>query len=218
MFLAIDTATRLLGIALHNGYDLLAEHSWYTRNRHNVELAPAVEKMLNQAQVTANDLTGIAVAQGPGSFTGLRIGMAFAKSMAFALQIPLIPVPTFDIVAYSTPYFKGSLYTVVQAGRGRIHGQRYRWKKGGWETAEDPFNASWLEFVESLDGSSLISGEIDQQGFAAIEAYPDKTIEVASGSQRLRRAGYLAEAAYARQAELDTIDPALITPIYLKKP
>ena len=218
MFLAIDTATRLLGIALHNGYDLLAEHSWYTRNRHNVELAPAVEKMLDQAQVAPPDLTGIAVAQGPGSFTGLRIGMAFAKSMAFALQIPLIPVPTFDIVAYSTPYFKGSLYTVVQAGRGRIHGQRYRWKKGGWEIAEDPFNASWPEFVESLDGSALISGEIDQQGFAAIEGYPDKAIEVASGSQRLRRAGYLAEVAYARQAELETTDPALITPIYLKKP
>lgn len=218
MFLAIDTATRLLGIALHNGYNLLAEHSWHTRNRHNVELAPAVDKMLKQAQVAPTDLTGIAVSQGPGSFTGLRIGMAFAKSMAFALQIPLIPVPTFDIVAYATPYFKGSLYTVVQAGRGRIHGQRYRWKKGGWETADFPFNTSWQEFIESLDGSSLISGEIDQQGFGVLEAYVDKSIEVASGSQRLRRAGYLAEVAYARQDELETTDPALITPIYLKKP
>ncbi len=218
MFVAIDTATRLLGIALHSGYNLLAEHSWYTRNRHNVELAPAIEKMLKQAQVDPRELTGIAVAQGPGSFTGLRIGMAFAKSLAFALQIPLIPVPTFDIVAYATPYFKGSLYTVVQAGRGRIHGQRYRWKKGGWEFADPPFNASWAEFIESLDKTALISGEIEQQGFAAIEAAGNEAIEVASGSQRLRRAGYLAELAYSRQSELETTDPALITPIYLKKP
>lgn len=218
MFVAIDTATRLLGIALHSGYNLLAEHSWHTRNRHNVELAPAIEKMLKQTQVDPNELTGIAVSQGPGSFTGLRIGMAFAKSMAFALQIPLIPVPTFDIVAYATPYFKGSLYTVVQAGRGRIHGQRYRWKKGGWDAADPPFNASWPEFIESLDKTVLISGEIEQQGFAAIESADNTSIEVASGSQRLRRAGYLAELAYTRQAELETTDPALITPIYLKKP
>ena len=218
MFIAVDTATRLLGIALHNGYDLLAEQSWYTRNSHNIELAAAVEKMLTQAQVAPPDVTGIAISQGPGSFTGLRIGMAFAKSMAFALQVPLIPVPTFDVVAYATPYFKGSLYAVVQAGRGRIHGQRYRWKKGGWETAEPAFNTSWPEFIESLDKSALISGEIDQQGFAALEANVDKAIEVASGSQRLRRAGYLAELAYARQSDLTTTDPALVTPIYLKKP
>lgn len=218
MFLAIDTASRLLGIALHNGYNLLAEHSWYTRNQHNVELAPAVETMLNQAQVNPADLTGVAISQGPGSFTGLRIGLAFAKGMASALQIPLVPIPTFDIVAYSTPYYKGSLYTVIQAGRGRIHGQRYRWKKGGWEVADAPFNISWLEFVETLDKSILLSGEIDQQGLSILAEHQDKAIEVASGSQRLRRAGYLAELAYMQQEIVETTDPSLIVPIYLKKP
>lgn len=220
MLLAIDTATRLIGIALHNGHTLVAEHSWYTANQHSVELAPAIAEMLHQAQVPPHALQGIAVAQGPGSFTGLRIGLAVAKAMAQTLQIALIPVPTFEIVAQATPYFKGTLHVVVHAGRGRVHIQRYRWKKGGWEGAGDPFNSDWASFVKSLDHATLVTGEIDVTILNLLQeqAAQNDKISIAPPSQRLRRPGVLAEIAYPSLNRTDLPDPVLITPIYLKTP
>ena len=214
MILAIDTSTRLISIALHSGRQLLAEHSWHSANQHSVELAPAIEKMLVNAGVSTNELQALAVAQGPGSFTGLRIGIAVAKAMALALQVPLVAVPTFDITAYATPYFKGSLYVAVQAGRGRIHVLRYRWQKGRWSQADEAENTDWETFMQGLDKTALISGDIDAHGYALLEE-ADKGIGIASGTQRLRRAGYLAELALQQLAEGEPPDPSLVKPIYL---
>lgn len=214
MILAIDTATRLISIALHNGTQILAEHSWQSSNQHSVELSPAIDDMMHKAGVTGADLTAIAVAQGPGSFTGLRIGISVAKAMALALSLPLVAVPTFDIVAYATAYFKGSLYVAVQAGRGRIHVQRYRWQKGGWTPADDPENTDWETFLQSLDKTALISGDIDARGYTHL-VDTDKPIEIASGTQRLRRAGHLAELALEQLLDDELPDPSFVKPMYL---
>lgn len=214
MILAIDTSTRLISIALHSGTQLLAEHSWHSANQHSVELTPAIHMMLDKAGVNTSELQAVAVARGPGSFTGLRIGIAVAKAMALALQLPLVAIPTFDITAYATPYFKGSLYVAVQAGRGRIHVLRYRWQKGDWSPADEAENTDWETFMQTLDKTALISGDIDAHGYALLED-TDKSIEIAPGTQRLRRAGYLAELALQQLAEGESPDPSLVKPIYL---
>jgi tRNA threonylcarbamoyladenosine biosynthesis protein TsaB len=217
MLLAIDTASKLLGIALHDGQNLIADHAWYTTNQHNVELSPAIDAMLVKAGIAPGQLTAIAVAQGPGSYTGLRIGMAVAKAMALALQLPLVTVPTHDIVAVATSYYKGALYVSVQAGRGRVTLQRYRWQKGGWIQADEPFNVTWDEFLEGVDKNILVSGEIDARAQSLMATtYPH--VEIVPAAQRLRRAGYLAELGYTRLDEFIDVDPALAAPIYLKKP
>lgn len=217
MLLAIDTSTHYLNIALHNGQQLLAEHTWYSANQHSVELSPAIESMLAKSGVTPHDLTAIAIAQGPGSFTGLRIGMAVAKALAQALNIPLIPVKTFDILATATPYFRGSLYVAVQAGRGRVLVQRYRWTKSMWEAVEEPVNTDWASFLQTLDKAALITGEVDGAGQGLIEQVGD-SVELAPSVQRLRRAGYLAEIALTRIADKDIPDPMMVVPLYLNTP
>jgi tRNA threonylcarbamoyladenosine biosynthesis protein TsaB len=214
MILAVDTSTRLISIALHSGTRLLAEHSWHSSNQHSVELSPAIETMLDKAGISSAELTALAVAQGPGSFTGLRIGISVAKAMAMALQLPLVAVPTFDIVAYATPYFKGSLYVAVQAGRGRIHMLRYRWQKGGWMPTDEVENTDWESFLQSLDKTVLISGDIDERGYGLLEE-TDKPVEIASGTQRLRRAGHLAQIALEQLSNADLPEPSYVKPIYL---
>ena len=79
MLLAIDTSTELIGIALFNGTNVLAEQTWRSKNYHTVELVPAIKEMLTKTQTKASSLTGIGVALGPGSFTGLRIGLTMAN-------------------------------------------------------------------------------------------------------------------------------------------
>jgi len=81
MLLAIDTSTRTLSLALHDGDQILAETTWRTANYHTVELTPSIASMLGQGSVAPADLKAIAVALGPGSFTGLRIGLAAAKGL-----------------------------------------------------------------------------------------------------------------------------------------
>ena len=99
MLLALDTSTSQLGLALYDGERLLAERLWVSKVRHTVELAPAVEQILQQSGLALSALTALGVALGPGSFTSLRVGLAFAKGLAFSLTLPLIGISTLAILA-----------------------------------------------------------------------------------------------------------------------
>ena len=85
MLLAIDTATRMPSLALYDGERVLAEETWRSANNHTVELAPALVRALERQRVSPSELRGIAVALGPGSFTGLLIGLGVAKGLALTL-------------------------------------------------------------------------------------------------------------------------------------
>lgn len=100
MILAIETATTRLSVAFVDGDDVLFSASIATRNAHDALLVPLIDRMLRQIDGGFTGVRAVAVSAGPGSFTGLRIGMAAAKGYAFTLGIPLIAVPTFDAMAF----------------------------------------------------------------------------------------------------------------------
>ncbi|MBS3751751.1 MAG: tRNA (adenosine(37)-N6)-threonylcarbamoyltransferase complex dimerization subunit type 1 TsaB, partial [Anaerolineales bacterium] len=83
MILAVDTSTRMMGIAIFDGVKVIGQESWVTQHHHTIELAEAVENILNRVRLGTDDLDALGVALGPGSFTGLRIGLAFMKGIAF---------------------------------------------------------------------------------------------------------------------------------------
>ena len=215
MLLAIDTATRQMSIALHDGQAVPYEATWHTANNHTIELAPAIQRALNQLALTPGDLQGVAVAQGPGSFTGLRIGMSMAKGLTLAQDIPLVAVPTLHIVAAGIPPLDGSLVAVLQAGRGRVCAQRFDWNGQQWQPADQAVITPWDDLLGSLDPSAHIAGEINEQGRAALRASRHRTVP---GARALRRAGILAEIAWNRIHAGQTDDPATITPVYLHQP
>ena len=122
MLLALDTSTRQAGIALYSGErGLLTETTWHSANRHTEELMPAIAHMLAQAGMSSRDLSAIGVALGPGSFTGLRVGLAAAKGLALAHGLKLIGVPTLDFTAYPHRSQPLPVVALVQAGRGRVY-------------------------------------------------------------------------------------------------
>ena len=193
MLLAIDTATRIMSLALHDGEALLAEQSWNTRNRHTVELAPAIQTMFNSLEMSVADLTGLGVSIGPGSYTGLRIGVAFAKGLAASQGLPLVGVTTLDTLAAGQPHHQSGmgLIAVVQAGRGRIIVQSYRWRKGRWTSRVEPRLMDWAVLLETIDGPAYITGEVNEDGREAIVAAQktDLKIAIVPPAHRLRRAG-----------------------------
>jgi tRNA threonylcarbamoyladenosine biosynthesis protein TsaB len=217
VLLAIDSATRVLSLALHDGQQVVAEMTWNTANRHTVELTPAIQYLMARSQVTTGDLAALAVSQGPGSFNGLRIGFSVAKGLALALNIPLIAIPTLDVIAAAQLPFDGALIAVLQAGRGRVCAESFHWQDSGWVGQHDLRIVSWESVFESIVSATIISGEIDPEGRAAI-GRSGKPIQVARPALALRRAGFLAELAWARWRSGHIDDPGSVVPLYLHQP
>ncbi|NDJ59656.1 MAG: tRNA (adenosine(37)-N6)-threonylcarbamoyltransferase complex dimerization subunit type 1 TsaB [Chloroflexi bacterium] len=219
MLLALDTATQMIGLALHTGDDLIAELAWRAPQRHTVELAPAVADLLTREGVGRDQLTALAVATGPGSYSGLRIGVAFAKAMASALRLPLVGVSTLDSAAAGTPQVSGGLIVIVSAGRRRIVAAPYQWRRGRWKQRSAPENMDWETLIANVDGPAYLTGEISAEGRAALAAAVERgvPVTVAPPALRLRRAGFLAETALLQLAEQPgTYSPAQVVPVYVK--
>lgn len=216
MILALDTATSFVSLALHDGNAIIAEASWRSRDHHTVELAPALDDVFRRVGLTPADLKAVAVALGPGSFTGLRIGLALAKGLALAANPPLslIGVPTLDIVAVAQPHLAPRLCAVAQAGRGRINAGFYLWAGSRWQAEGDVFLATWPELAERLDGPAQVGGEIDAAGREVLASMAGRII-LSPVAHWLRRAGFLADLAWERLTAGKVDNPATLAPIYL---
>ena len=217
MILAIDTATRALSLALHDGARVIAEHTWHSQDNHTVELAPAVKLTLDRAGLAPDKLAGLAVALGPGSFTGLRIGLALAKGMALAHNTPLYGIPTLEALAHAQPPRPEPMICLLQAGRGRIAVVAYRHHDGAWRAESDPRLTDWAALAAEIAEPTFFCGEIDQAGLDALKKLKRLAI-VPSPAFSLRRASFLAELAWARHHRGQPDDPAALAPIYLKYP
>lgn len=218
MILAIDTATKWTGLALYDGRSLLAETGWHSTNTHTVELAPSVADLLRRTGIEATDLAAVAVAIGPGSYTGLRIGLGFAKGLALANQTRLIGVPTLDIVAASQPQSEGQLVVIAEAGRTRFCAGLYEWKgKKGWQSEGQPVIDSWEDLLDAIEGPATFAGEIKPAGAKLIRT-AGKSFKIANPASSARRAGFLAEIGWQRLRRGWVDDPATLAPIYLRDP
>lgn len=225
MLLALDTSTQYLSIALHDGAAPLAECTLRAGRQHSALLGPLIVETLARIQVSADDLSALAVSVGPGSYTGTRIGVALAKGMAAVSKLPLVPVTTLETVvaAQNERRLEKVLIATVAAGRERVIWAAYQQARGGWEEAHPPQINSWDELLASIEGCLCISGDISAGGLQKIRAAQaaGAQIETRSGAERLRRAGYLAEIAWRRLRDADAADAfpaAAVMPVYLKPP
>lgn len=108
MLLALDSATPHVTAALFDGERVVAEDVAPVAMRHGEQLAPLIESLLARAAITPPDLTAIAVGVGPGPFTGLRVGLVTARTLAFALDLPVYGVCTLDVLAAEAAYLRAA--------------------------------------------------------------------------------------------------------------
>jgi tRNA threonylcarbamoyladenosine biosynthesis protein TsaB len=119
LLLALDTSTRYSSVALCSENEFLGEYTWYSGNNHSVELFEYIQRLCMQAQVSLQRVELIAVAIGPGSFNGVRVALACAKALAFALRKPLVGVSTLDIIAFQQSMYgvQRPVCALLEAGR-----------------------------------------------------------------------------------------------------
>jgi len=214
MLLALDTATQRIGIALHDGHSILSECTWVGSRRQSVELAPEVALALRRAGITPRALSGVAVAIGPGSFTGLRIGVALAKGLSLAHNLPLVGVPTLDILAWGQPRRDEPMLAILHAGRGRIAGVWYKWKASGWQATTEPDVMTWSELRDRLESPTYVCGELDEEGREALANHA--RAKLAPPALCVRRPGVLAEIAWHKIRSGWDIHPSQVVPVYLR--
>ena len=213
MLLAVDTSTAQIGLALYDGSQVIGEYAWRSRQRHTVELAPAVFELLTRCGLTMDDVRALGVALGPGSFTSLRVGLSLVKGFALARGLPLIGIPTLDILATAQPLSKLPLLAAIQAGRGRLAAGWYKRSKGGWQAKGHARVLTVQALVEEVQSPALVCAELTAEERQTVAGNP--AIQLVSPAQSVRRPAILAELAWRRWQAGDVDDRAALAPIYL---
>ncbi len=213
MLLAVDTSTAQVGLALYDGTQVLGEMTWSTRQHHTMELAPALSGLLNRSAVSMDMVTALAVAIGPGSFTSLRVGLSLVKGIALARHLPILGIPTLDVIAAAQPVSKHALVALLQAGRTRIAFSVYKSEKKMWQAEGGVRSGTVDELLKEIESPTIVAGELsaeDRKRFSK-----KKNILLASPANCLRRPSVLAELAWARWQNGEADDAAALAPIYL---
>ena len=213
MLLTVDTSTMQTGLALYDGSQVLAEMMWQSHQHHTVELAPALAELLKRAEVKVSEIEALGVAIGPGSFTSLRVGLAFVKGLALARKLPVIGIPSLDILAAAQPIAKIPLAAILQAGRTRIAFGWYKVEENHWKSEGDVKISTVEALADSIDTSTLVAGELTSEERQRLTR--KKVIHLAPPSMCVRRPAVLAELAWTRWRSGKVDDPASLAPIYL---
>lgn len=215
MLLALDSASRRASIALHDGTTLRAECTWESSNQHTVTLIPRVIQLMASSNLTPQDLTAIGVCIGPGSYTGVRIGVAVAKGLASSRKLALVGISTLDILAAAQPQDSRPLYAVFAAGRKRVGFARYRWREDGWRSDTGVQVVTWEELAARIELPALLVGEIEGAGREALHSLFGR-LEIPAPARHLRRAGYLADLAWLRLRDNQVDAPSALLPLYAR--
>lgn len=192
VMLAMDTTGRVCTVALSEAHGLLGEYSLGLERAHSRWLHPAIAQLLEDTGTFAGRISAVAVSAGPGSFTGLRIGMATAKALAYALAIPVIPVPTLDVLGRVAGPGTGLVSPVVPARRGQVYAGLYR----GGVPVEGPLvedEAAWLARLALLREDVLLVGDALDRKEAPLRARLEGALRAAPPSACYPRAGIVAE-------------------------
>lgn len=214
LLLALDTSTRTVGLALYDGVQVLNETIWTSQDYHTVELAPAVSQALQRAGASVDALGALGVATGPGSFTGLRVGLALVKGLAMARNLPLVGVPTLDFLAAAQPCLDMPLAAVLRAGRGRLAVGWYSVVDGAWQPTQNVEALTLPDLAQKIQQPTLVCGELTKEDRVFL-AGERAEIHLASPSQSLRHPSFLAEIAWKRWKAGQVDNPASLAPVYL---
>ncbi|WP_053364864.1 tRNA (adenosine(37)-N6)-threonylcarbamoyltransferase complex dimerization subunit type 1 TsaB [Bacillus sp. FJAT-27245] len=159
--LAIDTSNYPLGVAVIDGDKVVAEYITNVKRNHSVRIMPAIESAMKEAELRPADLNKIVVAEGPGSYTGVRIGVTIAKTLAWTLGIPLSGVSSLEVLAMAGRYFNGYISPVFDARRGQVYTGLYKFENGQLVTVESDrlvLMADWAERLAGLNERTLFIG------------------------------------------------------------
>ncbi len=215
MLLAIDTSTRTTGVALYNEAGLVDVLQWQSQNNQTRELAPAVLRLLDRQGMTAAGLTTVAVALGPGSFTGLRVGLSLAKGMCLGLGVPIIGISTLAAIAWDLRTEALPAVAALDAGRGHYWAAVFAPEHDYLTTPVLPEVEPLPELLKRVAGPAVYTGELSEEVCLLIASSRGAEARIVAPPRE--RVAALAALAWRRLAAGQSDDLATLQPQYLSR-
>ena len=207
--LAVETSSLAGGVALLDDERLVAEYLLDVSVTHSERLMAAIDRVLTDARWSARELGGLAVAVGPGSFTGLRIAMSTVKGLGLALRLPIAAVPTLDAMAAALPWAALPVCPVLDARKGEVYASLYRWRGDAMRREWEYLALSPGALAERLTEPVIVAGDgapVIRSPHARLLPPPRRLPSPACvgllGLERLRRG--------------ETVVAAALAPLYLR--
>ena len=160
--LSIDSSSKVATVAILNDTDLLGEYVLNNKREHSIVLMPMIEDLLKDCNLTIDDIDGYVVSKGPGSFTGLRIGMATVKGLSFGSGKPYVSISSLDALAYSLNSFDGLICPIMDALRDNVYTAVYSYINSGLVPILEPTSMNIDElanFINSQDSPVIFTGD-----------------------------------------------------------
>src|SRR3989475_4451689 len=170
--LAVETSTLAGGAALLDGDLVIGEYVLDIRITHSERLMATIDRLLSDAAWSVRDLEGLAVSVGPGSFTGLRIGLSTVKGLALALALPIAAVPTLDAMAATLPFAALPVVPVLDARKREVYASRYRWDGASMRREWEYLAIAPDDLSRRLDEPVIVLGDGADQVHSAYARRP----------------------------------------------
>jgi tRNA threonylcarbamoyladenosine biosynthesis protein TsaB len=218
IILGIETSTEQVGCAIGGQEGVLASFQVARSRRHAETLTPAIEFVCRQAQIELRQISVVAVGLGPGLFTGLRVGIATGKAIALALRVPMIGIPSLDLLAFPVRHSSRLIVPVIDAKRGEVFTSTYRHVPGGVQRMS-PYEVMIpddlaSDLVARREDCLLIGDGATR--YAEVFAGNDQ-IELVTSGTAYPSATALVELAQPRVLREEFVHGSEIEPLYLRK-
>ena len=219
LILGIESAGAQVGCAVGGHEGVLASSHAGRGRRHAEALAPQIDFVRRQAGIQLSEIGAVAVDIGPGLFTGLRVGIATAVAMAQGLGVPMIPVPSLDLMAFPARWSNRLIVVALDARRGELFTALFRKVPGGVQRVRDADVCTpqdLLAEIDALDEPALFLGDgalRHADAFASL-----KGVEMAEQGLAYPSARYMVQLAHARAMREEFVQPWELEPVYLRQP
>jgi tRNA threonylcarbamoyladenosine biosynthesis protein TsaB len=215
--LAVDTSTKTCSVAITDNNDILSELTVNHLKTHTAFLMKMIQDALNAADLLIDDINGLAVIIGPGSFTGLRIGLSSIKGISAATGKPVVGVSSLEALAHTIPFTSKCICPMIDARKGQVYCARFRHQNGILINELPVRSIKPLHVIEGINEPCIFIGD-------GALAYKDMIVEKLGGLaffarpyQNLINASVVAQLSLQRFLNGDTDSPESLTPSYARK-
>ncbi|MBI1391071.1 MAG: tRNA (adenosine(37)-N6)-threonylcarbamoyltransferase complex dimerization subunit type 1 TsaB [bacterium] len=215
LLIAIDTSTHTGAVALRDERGLIGQIAVNVKLTHSEGLMPAVDALLQRCGVTPRDLEAVGCCSGPGSFTGLRVGMATAQGLAAARGLPCAAIPALEALAWAVPFVGVPYCPISTARKGWLYARRYQWSGGAPEPLSDELYLTFDELIAKIHQPTLIYGPALAEHRVALRETLGGDFVEGPDSLNVPNPAILAERAAQQIAGGGAISAAELVPHYL---